>query len=137
MNVFKRENFVLRLLFSSLIASFFSLILLLLFSFIASLFGASNIFVKISGIIIRALSVGLSTFLFVNKSKGLLNGALSGFTTGVLVQLLFLLFSRTFNFPSFALNTLFCVIFGIIFGIIFVNLKNKRDYSWKKVKNSL
>ena len=129
MSFLKSENFLLKALISSLIAAFFSLILLLVFSFLASLWGASSTFVKISGIVIRVLSVALSTFLLVKKSKGIVSGALSGFTTGVLVNLLFLLFSRTFNFGTFALNILFCVIFGIIFGIIFVNLKNSRDYS--------
>ncbi len=129
MNIFKSKNSVIRLLFSSLVATLFALVLLLLLAFFASLFGASNAFVDISGILIRLLAVALSALLFVKNSKGILNGALSGLITGILVQLLFLIFAPRFKLLSFALNTLFCVIFGIIFGIIYVNLKNKRDYS--------
>ena len=133
----KTDNVVVRLIYSTLIATFFALVLLLLFSFLASLFGASATLVKVFKVVIRLLSVALSAFLFVKNDKGILCGALSGLSVGVFVQLLFLLFSRSFNLASFLLNCLFCIIFGIFFGIIFVNLKNMRNYSWKNSKNSI
>ena len=125
----KTDNVVVRLIYSTLIATFFALVLLLLFSFLASLFGASATLVKVFKVVIRLLSVALSAFLFVKNDKGILCGALSGLSVGVFVQLLFLLFSRSFNLASFLLNCLFCTIFGIFFGIIFVNLKNMPNYS--------
>ena len=133
----KLNNLFFKLIVCCLIGTFLALALLLLFSLLSSLIGASSIAIKIFKLIIRLFAVALSTFLFVQNSRGILFGGLAGLTTGVLVQLLFVIFSHSFNLSSFLLNLLFCVIFGIIFGIIFVNLKNMRDYSWKNSKNGI
>ncbi len=118
-----------RLILSALISTFFALILLMLFSLVIYFTGGSNGLLTAVNVVIRLLSVGLASLLFVRTEKGLLCGAVAGIVSGILVQTLFSLISLRFNWGSFAINSLFCGLFGGIFGIIFVNLKNNAKSS--------
>lgn len=129
MGVLKQNNFLIKVVISSLFATLFALVTLLVFSLIASATGASGLFLKIFNLLVRYSAVALAVYLSCDNQKGILKGGLSGVVAGIFVQLLFLIFSKSTTFYNFALNCIFCLIFGAILGIIFANLKKHPNNS--------
>ncbi len=119
-------NLIKQIVKGALIATFSTIVGVLIFALIIKATNLSEIAIKSVNQFIKIISIFLGVLFSVKENKGLVKGAIVGATYMLIVSLIFrLLGSRGNGFLSFILELLFCAIVGVIFGIISVNAKNR------------
>ncbi len=120
-----RDN-VLQVLKATLAAAIFSLLCVLIFSFIIQLFSVSTDVIKPVNQVFKILAIALGGILFIRGGRGLFKGAVYGVCAVLVTYLLFSIISSSFAVTwLFALEIALGAVAGGISGIIGVNIKHK------------
>ena len=120
-----RDN-VLQVLKATLAAAIFSLLCVLIFSFIIQLFSVSTDVIKPVNQVFKILAIALGGILFIRGGGGLFKGAVYGVCAVLVTYLLFSIISSSFAVTwLFALEIALGAVAGGISGIIGVNIKHK------------
>ena len=120
-----RDN-VLQFLKATLAAAIFSLLCVLIFSFIIQLFSVSTDVIKPVNQVFKILAIALGGILFIRGGRGLFKGAVYGVCAVLVTYLLFSIISSSFAVTwLFALEIALGAVAGGISGIIGVNIKHK------------
>ena len=120
-----RDN-VLQDLTATLAAAIFSLLCVLIFSFIIQLFSVSTDVIKPVNQVFKILAIALGGILFIRGGRGLFKGAVYGVCAVLVTYLLFSIISSSFAVTwLFALEIALGAVAGGISGIIGVNIKHR------------
>ena len=120
-----RDN-VLQVLKATLAAEIFSLLCVLIFSFIIQLFSVSTDVIKPVNQVFKILAIALGGILFIRGGRGLFKGAVYGVCAVLVTYLLFSIISSSFAVTwLFALEIALGAVAGGISGIIGVNIKHR------------
>ena len=120
-----RDN-VLQVLKATLAAAIFSLLCVLIFSFIIQLFSVSTDVIKPVNQVFKILAIALGGILFIRGGRGLFKGAVYGVCAVLVTYLLFSIISSSFAVTwLFALEIALGAVAGGISGIIGVYIKHK------------
>ena len=120
-----RDN-VLQVLKPTLAAAIFSLLCVLIFSFIIQLFSVSTDVIKPVNQVFKILAIALGGILFIRGGRGLFKGAVYGVCAVLVTYLLFSIISSSFAVTwLFALEIALGAVAGGISGIIGVNIKHR------------
>ena len=120
-----RDN-VLQVLKATLAALIFSLLCVLIFSFIIQLFSVSTDVIKPVNQVFKILAIALGGILFIRGGRGLFKGAVYGVCAVLVTYLLFSIISSSFAVTwLFALEIALGAVAGGISGIIGVNIKHR------------
>ena len=120
-----RDN-VLQVLKATLAAAIFSLLCVLIFSFIIQLFSVSTDVIKPVNQVFKILAIALGGILFIRGGRGLFKGAVYGVCAVLVTYLLFSIISSSFAVTwLFALEIAIGAVAGGISGIIGVNIKHR------------
>ncbi|HIQ66671.1 MAG TPA: TIGR04086 family membrane protein [Candidatus Coproplasma stercoravium] len=120
-----RDN-VLQVLKATLAAAIFSLLCVLIFSFIIQLFSVSTDVIKPVNQVFKILAIALGGILFIRGGRGLFKGAVYGVCAVLVTYLLFSIISSSFAVTwLFALEIALGAVAGGISGIIGVNIKHR------------
>lgn len=120
-----RDN-VLQVLRATLAAAIFSLLCVLIFSFIIQLFSVSTDVIKPVNQVFKILAIALGGILFIRGGRGLFKGAVYGVCAVLVTYLLFSIISSSFAVTwLFALEIALGAVAGGISGIIGVNIKHR------------
>ena len=98
---------------------------IIFFAFAIKWFELSDSVISPVNLVIKGVSIGLGTFIFVRKSRlGLLKGVLFSLTYTIVAFVLFSLLAGSFAFSvSLVIDLLFAMLVGAVFGIICVSTK--------------
>ncbi len=120
-----RDN-VLQIIKATLAAAIFSLVCVLIFSFIIGLFSLSAGIVKPVNQVFKIIAIAIGGILFIRGGRGLIKGAIYGVCAVLVTYLLFAVISSSFAVSwLFALEIVLGAVAGAISGIIGVNIKGK------------
>ena len=120
-----RDN-VLQVLKATLAAAIFSLLCVVIFSFIIQLFSVSTDVIKPVNQVFKILAIALGGILFIRGGRGLFKGAVYGVCAVLVTYLLFSIISSSFAVTwLFALEIALGAVAGGISGIIGVNIKHR------------
>lgn len=109
----------------ALIYIILSILEIILFSLILQAVSLSDITIKIINQVFKILFIFLSCLISVKGKKGILQGAILGLISAILLYVIFLIFKiNTFSLKNFILEIIFLSIIGGICGIIAVNKKS-------------
>ncbi len=121
-----REN-IFQILKATLAAAIFSLVCVLIFSFIIGVFSLSTDIIKPVNQVFKIIAIAVGGVLFIRGGRGLIKGAIYGVCAVVITYLLFAIISSSFAVSwLFALEIALGAVAGGISGIIGVNIKGKR-----------
>ena len=120
-----RDN-VFQVIKATLAATIFSLVCVLIFSFIIGLFSLSAGIVKPVNQVFKIIAIAIGGILFIRGGRGLIKGAIYGVCAVLVTYLLFAVISSSFAVSwLFALEIVLGAVAGAISGIIGVNIKGK------------
>ena len=120
-----RDN-VLQIIKATLAAAIFSLVCVLIFSFIIGLFSLSAGIVKPVNQVFKIIAIAIGGILFIRGGRGLIKGAIYGVCAVLVTYLLFAVISSSFAVSwLFALEIVLGAVAGAISGVIGVNIKGK------------
>ncbi len=120
-----RDN-VFQVIKATLAATIFSLVCVLIFSFIIGLFSLSADIIKPVNQVFKIIAIALGGILFIRGGRGLAKGAVYGVCAVLVTYLLFAVISSSFAVSwLFALEIVLGAVAGAISGIIGVNIKGK------------
>lgn len=120
-----RDN-IFQVIKATLAATIFSLVCVLIFSFIIGLFSLSADIIKPVNQVFKIIAIALGGILFIRGGRGLIKGAIYGVCAVLVTYLLFAVISSSFAVSwLFALEIVLGAVAGAISGIIGVNIKGK------------
>lgn len=120
-----RDN-VFQVIKATLAATIFSLVCVLIFSFIIGLFSMSADIIKPVNQVFKIIAIAIGGILFIRGGRGLIKGAIYGVCAVLVTYLLFAVISSSFAVSwLFALEIVLGAVAGAISGIIGVNIKGK------------
>ena len=120
-----RDN-IFQVIKATLAATIFSLVCVLIFSFIIGLFSLSADIIKPVNQVFKIIAIALGGILFIRGGRGLINGAIYGVCAVLVTYLLFAVISSSFAVSwLFALEIVLGAVAGAISGVIGVNIKGK------------
>ena len=120
-----RDN-IFQVIKATLAATIFSLVCVLIFSFIIGLFSLSAGIVKPVNQVFKIIAIAIGGILFIRGGRGLIKGAIYGVCAVLVTYLLFAVISSSFAVSwLFALEIVLGAVAGAISGIIGVNIKGK------------
>lgn len=120
-----RDN-IFQVIKATLAATIFSLVCVLIFSFIIGLFSLSADIIKPVNQVFKIIAIALGGILFIRGGRGLIKGAVYGVCAVLVTYLLFAVISSSFAVSwLFALEIVLGAVAGAISGIIGVNIKGK------------
>lgn len=120
-----RDN-IFQVIKATLAATIFSLVCVLIFSFIIGLFSLSADIIKPVNQVFKIVAIALGGILFIRGGRGLIKGAIYGVCAVLVTYLLFAVISSSFAVSwLFALEIVLGAVAGAISGVIGVNIKGK------------
>ena len=120
-----RDN-VFQVIKATLAATIFSLVCVLIFSFIIGLFSMSADIIKPVNQVFKIIAIAIGGILFIRGGRGLIKGAIYGVCAVLVTYLLFAVISSSFAVSwLFALEIVLGAVAGAISGVIGVNIKGK------------
>lgn len=120
----KKQGFWSSILMGVGFTVIFSLVSVIIFSFMIKGFNISANVTKTVNQFIKSTTIFIGCFFFLSANGGLLKGGLLGGLSSIILVLLFSLIAGGFlGLKSMLLDFLFCFLIGTISGIITVNLK--------------
>lgn len=120
-----RDN-IFQVIKATLAATIFSLVCVLIFSFIIGLFSLSADIIKPVNQVFKIIAIALGGILFIRGGRGLIKGAIYGVCAVLVTYLLFAVISSSFAVSwLFALEIVLGAVAGAISGVIGVNIKGK------------
>lgn len=120
-----REN-IFQVIKATLAAAIFSLVCVLIFSFIIQLFSIPTGVIKPVNQVFKTIAIAAGGIIFIRGGRGLLKGAIYGVCAVLVTYLLFALISSSFAVSwLFVLEIALGAVSGGISGIIGVNIKGK------------
>ena len=118
---------IFQILKATLAAAIFSLVCVLIFSFIIGVFSLPTDIIKPVNQVFKIIAIAVGGVLFIRGGRGLIKGAIYGVCAVVITYLLFAIISSSFAVSwLFALEIALGAVAGGISGIIGVNIKGKR-----------
>ena len=120
-----RDN-IFQVIKATLAATIFSLVCVLIFSFIIGLFSMSADIIKPVNQVFKIIAIAIGGILFIRGGRGLIKGAIYGVCAVLVTYLLFAVISSSFAVSwLFALEIVLGAVAGAISGVIGVNIKGK------------